>query len=111
MTESLAQNQPRRVRFRSRIHEQAVEKLDVAKYVSPDGIKRSDGEEYKLNEAMKLAFEGEEGKRALEYLRSITVDRICQAGITNEELQHIEGARWLYAIISRRIELGEQKKP
>ena len=40
----------------------------------------------------------------LNYLKSITVDAVAGRDISNDQLRHLEGMRYLYFIIKKRIE-------
>jgi len=46
----------------------------------------------------------------LQYLKSITIEAISGANITNEELRHLEGQRYLVALIAKRIQHSERIK-
>jgi|TARA_B100000949_G_scaffold18093_1_gene13961 hypothetical protein len=71
--------------------------------ISIDGYARSPEEENKLNELVASVFAGPNGQAVINYLRSISVDAVSGPNITNEHLRHLEGMRYIVAILSRRI--------
>jgi hypothetical protein len=44
----------------------------------------------------------------LQYLKSITIEAISGPNITSEELRHLEGQRYLVALIAKRIQHAER---
>lgn len=70
---------------------------------SPDGIERAAAVDRLINEQLALCFKGESGKAALDYLRSISIERVCGPFAGDAELRHLEGMRHIVAIISQRI--------
>jgi|TARA_B100001123_G_C14694673_1_gene782742 uncharacterized tellurite resistance protein B-like protein len=71
--------------------------------VSIDGFQRSPEEEKKLNELVASVFTGANGKEVINYLRSITVEAVSGPNVTNDYLRHLEGMRFIVAILLRRI--------
>jgi hypothetical protein len=69
----------------------------------PDGQVRSPEEHRRINEMLAIAFKGEVGKAALDYLRSISIERACGPFVADGELRHLEGMRFIVGIISQRI--------
>jgi hypothetical protein len=69
----------------------------------PDGILRARAEHQRLNELLATVFKGDAGKSALDYLRSISIERVCGPHATDAELRHLEGMRFIVAVISQRI--------
>jgi len=57
---------------------------------------------------MATLFNSEIGKKVLDYLRSITVDAVAGKDVSNEHLRHLEGMRYLYFIVKRRIESDKE---
>jgi hypothetical protein len=83
-----------------------------APYQSPDGHKpRGNAAESRINESLVLAFSDAAGGAALKYLRSITIECVQGPGYDPAVLAHLEGARWLVAVIEKRIHDGKEKKP
>lgn len=69
----------------------------------PDGVLRSVEEQKRINEVLAIAFRGESGKAALDYLRSISIERVCGPFATDAELRHLEGMRFVVGVISQRV--------
>jgi len=70
----------------------------------PDGQVRPPEEQKRLNELMAITFgRSESGKAALDYLRSISIERACGPHVGDGELRHLEGMRFIVGIISQRI--------
>ena len=80
-------------------------------YFSPDGHKRTPAVERKINESLGICFRDAVGERALKYLRSITIEYVNGPGFDPNALAHLEGARWLVAIIEKRIADAKENKP
>ena len=76
--------------------------------VSIDGYPRSPEIEKELNELIASVFKDENGKRALAYLKSITTEAVAGSKISTNELFHLEGMRFLVAIIQQRIRASER---
>jgi hypothetical protein len=80
--------------------------------VSPvDGFTRSLEDERRLNELAAAAAGSEAAQHFLDYLKSITINYVRGPLVTDAELRHIEGQRYIVAIIERRIQLGRERKP
>jgi hypothetical protein len=71
--------------------------------LGPDGTARPHSEQVRINELLALAFRGDAGKAAMEYLRSISIERVCGPHATDAELRHLEGMRFIVGVISQRI--------
>ena len=76
----------------------------------PDGIVRAPAEQTRINEVLANAFKGEAGKWALDYLRSISIERVCGPHATDAELRHLEGMRFIVGVISQRIAAAHKEK-
>lgn len=80
-------------------------------YQSGDGKTRDAKIEREINEALAICFSDAVGERALKYLRSITIEKVSGPGLDVNALIHQEGARWLVAVIERRIADAKENKP
>jgi len=80
-------------------------------YIGPDGKRRPPKVEHNLNECFAIIFRGAAGQKALDYLKSITTNRVLEPGLPENTYSYQEGARWLMGVISTRIKDGEDKKP
>ena len=76
--------------------------------LSIDGFYRTEEKERELNSEMNAVFSTVVGAKILDYLRSITVDAVAGKDISNEHLRHLEGMRYLYFIIKKRIESDKE---
>lgn len=80
-------------------------------YISPDGKARPPGIERQLNEAFAVTFNCAAGQMVLDYLKSISLNRVLPPGTPPDTITYHEGARWLAGVIDTRIQHGEGKKP
>ena len=74
---------------------------------SIDGYVRSNEDEAKLNKHFANVFKGDEAKKVLDYLKSITIEAVAGPNIDGNRLFHLEGMRFLVGIINTRINKGE----
>ena len=77
-------------------------------HLSIDGFQRSKKAEIELNADIAALFKTELGKKVLNYLKSITVDAVAGRDITNDQLRHLEGMRYLYFILKKRIDTHKE---
>jgi hypothetical protein len=75
---------------------------------SIDGYVRTDEEERNLNKTFAGVFKGEDGKKVLDYIKSITTEAVAGPNIESNQLFHLEGMRFLAGVIQTRIKKGEQ---
>ena len=85
--------------------------LKQLRYKSPDGIKRSKDLDARINEAFAITFNSAAGQTVIDYLKSITVNKVIGPGAAENTYSYHEGARWLMGVISTRRQDGEDKKP
>lgn len=74
--------------------------------LGPDGLPYTPQENQRINELMATVFGRGAGAEALTYLRSITIELIGGPEITDAQLRHREGARYLVGIIEARMRKG-----
>jgi|TARA_B100000427_G_scaffold324719_1_gene330327 hypothetical protein len=74
---------------------------------SIDGYVRSEEDDLILNKHFANVFKGDEGKKVLDYLKSITIEAVAGPNIDGNRLFHLEGMRFLVGIINTRIKKGE----
>jgi hypothetical protein len=79
------------------------------KLLGPDGVTRRPEDEQKINELAAATFKGKGAQEFLRYLRSITIEAVGGPQITDAELRHREGMRYLVGIIEQRIDKGKQQ--
>lgn len=75
-----------------------------------DGIARPAAEEARLNVLCATVLATAAGKSLMDYLRSISIERVNGPHATDAELRHMEGMRFIVGICSKRIALGHQEK-
>ena len=76
--------------------------------MGPDGYVRSDKEEKKINKLLASVFTGNNGAEALKYIRKITIEAVNGPDVSRDKLFHMEGMRYLAAIIEQRIMKGRK---
>ncbi len=74
---------------------------------SIDGYARSVQQEDRINELAYTVFGTPAGKEFLNYLRQITLNAPLGPDCTDNALRHREGMRYLFGIIHKRFEKGE----
>lgn len=72
-------------------------------YTAIDGFQRKQEDDVKISHEMASLFSSPSGQQILQYLRSITIDAVSGANISDNELRHLEGQRYLVGLIVRRI--------
>jgi len=77
---------------------------------SIDGYARSPETEKLLNKLFGSVFKGDDGKQVLTYLKSITTEAVAGPNMSTNELFHLEGRRYLVAIIQSRINANLKEK-
>lgn len=88
-----------------------VKRSKPKQYVGADGVRRPPKVEHDLNECFAITFRGAAGKKTLDYLKSVTTNRVLEPGLPENTYSYQEGARWLMGVISTRIKDGENKLP
>lgn len=96
------------------------QKRDPNKILGADGVWRDGAEEKHLNDAFAACFRDLPGQRAIDYLRNHVLpatgpSRLLPNGavipVTDAELWHREGQRFLLALIETRIQHGRNDLP
>jgi hypothetical protein len=77
-------------------------------HIGVDGFPRRKEEDTKISKDVAAVFRTEAGQEVLRYLRSVTLDAVAGGGISDGELRHLEGQRFLVAMIERRIKHAEK---
>jgi len=77
--------------------------LSPNKYIGIDGIERKRDDDERISKNMQSVFSSPSGKEILKYLRSITIESVNGPVVTDNELRHHEGQRYLVGLIERRI--------
>jgi len=76
-----------------------------------DGVIRSVTAEHKINQTLRETFKTAAGKRALDYLKEMTLYTVHPPGTDLTVLAHTEGARYLVGLIRKRINDAERDLP
>ena len=82
----------------------------INKVIGSDGISRSKVENDLINMNIASLFSSETGQEVLKYLRSITIELVNGANVSDAELRHLEGQRFLVGLIEQRIQQGHRAK-
>tara|TARA_R100001460_G_scaffold4609_3_gene12920 strand:- start:554 stop:838 length:285 start_codon:yes stop_codon:yes gene_type:complete len=82
----------------------------MSKHLGVDGFPRPNEEDQKISLDLLATFNTPSGKSTLQYLKSITIEAISGGAISNDELRHMEGQRYLVAMIVKRINHAERIK-
>jgi hypothetical protein len=77
---------------------------------SVDGHNRSLEVEKEINDLFLTAFSSPAGKKVIKYLRNITIESVAGPNITDTELRHREGMRFIVGLIETRIKGGEHER-
>lgn len=77
--------------------------------VGPDGLILSAARSDELDLLAATTFGSGAGREFLKYLRSITIEMVGGPEITDAQLRHREGARYLVGIIEARMRAGTER--
>jgi hypothetical protein len=72
-------------------------------YLGLDGFQRSRDADQKISLNIASLFATPSGEEVLSYLRSITIEQVNGAGVSDAELRHMEGQRYIVGLIESRI--------
>ena len=64
-----------------------------------DGFPRPKEEDDRISKNINSLFRTPNGKAVMQYLRSITIESVSGANISDAELRHLEGQRYLVGLI------------
>ena len=84
----------------------AVNKINIG----IDGIQRTVEIDTQISQNIAQIFESPTGKEVLRYLRSITIEMVNGPNVSTEELRHLEGQRYVVALLEQRIQHAHRKK-
>tara|TARA_R100000458_G_scaffold57904_1_gene64901 strand:- start:41 stop:328 length:288 start_codon:yes stop_codon:yes gene_type:complete len=71
-----------------------------------DNYKRKPADEENLNTLFYKMFNTAGGSEILKYLKSITMDSVAGPEISDTQLRHLEGQRFIVGLIQRRFNKG-----
>jgi hypothetical protein len=75
-----------------------------------DGHQRAAGNDKEISLVVAQLFGTESGQAVLKYLKSITIQQVHGPNVTTEELRHMEGQRYIVALIESRINHAHKVK-
>ena len=75
-----------------------------------DGFNRAEEADKQISLTISQLFNTASGKEVLKYLRSITIEAVSGGNVSDAELRHLEGQRYLVGVIERRIKHAERIK-
>lgn len=75
-----------------------------------DGYQRQQKYDEQISHDIAALFVTPTGKSVLKYLRSITIEAVTGAAVSDAELRHLEGQRYLVGLIERRIQHSNKVK-
>jgi hypothetical protein len=75
-----------------------------------DGEFRTNSQEKQLNDIIVTTFSTVSGRKVLQYLRNITIERVAGPNISDIELRHREGMRFIVGLIETRMKEGEHER-
>ena len=73
-------------------------------------MKRKPADEENLNTLFYKMFTTSGGSEILKYLKSLTLEAVAGPEISNEQLRHLEGQRYIVGLLQRRINKGTSQK-
>lgn len=79
-------------------------------YLGLDGYQRKKEEDVKISLNLASLFGTDTGAEVLRYLRSITIEQVHGAGVSDAELRHMEGQRYIVGLIESRIRHAHRVK-
>ena len=82
----------------------------VKTLIGLDGMERTPDQEEALNAVSRALFTSDAGKTFLNYLRSITIETVAGPEVSDHQLRHIEGQRYIVGLIQRRSNKGQSQK-
>tara|TARA_R100001126_G_C4847209_1_gene160093 strand:+ start:733 stop:1020 length:288 start_codon:yes stop_codon:yes gene_type:complete len=71
-----------------------------------DGMKRQPKDEENLNTLFYKMFNTPGGSEILKHLKSLTLEAVAGPEISDSQLRHLEGQRYLVGLIQRRVNKG-----
>jgi len=80
------------------------------KYLGVDGYQRPREQDERISQDVLALFNTPVGISVMQYLKSITVEAIAGPAITDSELRHMEGQRYVIALITKRINHAQRIK-
>tara|TARA_B100000085_G_C18241883_1_gene390272 strand:- start:134 stop:373 length:240 start_codon:yes stop_codon:yes gene_type:complete len=73
-----------------------------------DGFPRSKDSDEIISKNVLSLFNTPNGIEVLKYLKSVTIEAVSGSNISDAELRHLEGQRYIVALIVKRINHGQR---
>jgi len=71
-----------------------------------DNLKRKPKDEENLNTLFYKLFTTTGGSEVLKYLKSLSIEAVAGPEVSDQQLRHLEGQRYLVGLIQRRVNKG-----
>ena len=78
------------------------------KHLGVDGFPRSKEKDKIISQNIQSLFKTPTGQEVLKYLKSVTIEAVSGSNISDAELRHLEGQRYIVALIVKRINHGQR---
>jgi len=75
----------------------------MPQHLGVDGYPRPKEKDEQISKVIDSVFKTPNGKEVLQYMRTITIDAVSGPNISDIELRHLEGQRYLVALLVKRI--------
>lgn len=82
----------------------------MPQHLGVDGYPRSKEEDERISKNLLGLFNTPNGTEVLKYLKSVTIEAVSGPNISDAELRHLEGQRYLVALIVKRINHAQRIK-
>ena len=82
----------------------------TSKHLGVDGYPRSQDADHKISKDLAVTFSSPSGVATLQYLKSITIQMVHGPDVTTEALRHLEGQRFIVALMDQRIAHAHRSK-
>ena len=79
-------------------------------FISLDGFPRNRIDDSRISVNTASLFNTALGQEVFKYLKSITIDAVNGPNVTDAELRHLEGQRYIVGLIDRRIQHAHKVK-
>tara|TARA_R110000787_G_scaffold115872_2_gene225938 strand:- start:1111 stop:1374 length:264 start_codon:yes stop_codon:yes gene_type:complete len=75
-----------------------------------DGVQRPKANDVNISQNVAEVFSTPTGQAVLQYLKSITIQMVHGPDVSTEALRHLEGQRFIVALIDQRIAHAHRSK-
>lgn len=78
--------------------------------IGVDGVQRPKATDVNISQNVAEVFSTPTGQAVLQYLKSITIQMVHGPDVSTEALRHLEGQRFIVALIDQRIAHAHRSK-